>query len=206
MGRKRKSHDRICPICNTTFYKPLSFVLKYGAQTCSRKCAAVLRVKAQEKTCEHCGKPFQARRSQLKKGFGKYCSKACNGAATITRVEIPCRWCETPVLVAPHQRITRKSRRTAKHFCSNDCRIAWMKRFGTKKGIDTFCSHIRKEWIDSKCARCGSTEDLELDHIVPRFAGGKPTKENSQTLCRSCNRNKYWNEDRFLYDPDQSRA
>jgi len=45
----------------------------------------------------------------------------------------------------------------------------------------------RKEWSGNKCSFCGSTEFLELDHIIPIFDGGKNIKENAQTLCRGCN-------------------
>ncbi len=41
-----------------------------------------------------------------------------------------------------------------------------------------------------KCVYCGSTENLEVDHIVPICRGGTNDMENLQTLCRSCNRAK----------------
>lgn len=41
-----------------------------------------------------------------------------------------------------------------------------------------------------RCVRCGSTEDLTLDHIKPRKHGGSNTEENLQTMCRSCNCSK----------------
>jgi 5-methylcytosine-specific restriction endonuclease McrA len=37
-----------------------------------------------------------------------------------------------------------------------------------------------------KCARCGATTDLDIDHIMPRSAGGSSRLENLQFLCRSC--------------------
>jgi 5-methylcytosine-specific restriction endonuclease McrA len=38
-------------------------------------------------------------------------------------------------------------------------------------------------------------ENLELDHIIPSSMGGPSTKENSQTLCKSCNTRKFNDED-----------
>jgi 5-methylcytosine-specific restriction endonuclease McrA len=37
-----------------------------------------------------------------------------------------------------------------------------------------------------KCVRCGSTQNLEVDHIVPVARGGRHTAENGRTLCRPC--------------------
>ena len=41
-----------------------------------------------------------------------------------------------------------------------------------------------------RCQRCGATEDLTGDHIVPRSEGGRNVRENVQVLCRSCNSRK----------------
>ena len=50
-----------------------------------------------------------------------------------------------------------------------------------------FTVRQRREWKGSECFFCGSTENLELDHIVPIFDGGKNHQDNAQTLCRGCN-------------------
>jgi hypothetical protein len=41
-----------------------------------------------------------------------------------------------------------------------------------------------------KCARCGSRERLEYDHVVPISRGGSNTARNVELLCESCNRKK----------------
>lgn len=43
---------------------------------------------------------------------------------------------------------------------------------------------------DSSCRSCGSTEDLTVDHILPRSRGGGNERENLQALCRTCNSSK----------------
>lgn len=43
---------------------------------------------------------------------------------------------------------------------------------------------------EGKCARCGSRERLEYDHIVPLAKGGSNTARNIELLCESCNRSK----------------
>ena len=41
-----------------------------------------------------------------------------------------------------------------------------------------------------RCRRCGSYEQLSIDHIVPRSKGGTDDLRNLQTLCHSCNARK----------------
>ncbi len=42
----------------------------------------------------------------------------------------------------------------------------------------------------NRCLKCGSTRNLEIDHIVPIAKGGKTRKDNLQTLCHRCNAEK----------------
>lgn len=49
---------------------------------------------------------------------------------------------------------------------------------------------IKKIKPKDKCALCGSTKDLEFDHIIPHYAGGKSTVDNLQWLCHSCHEKK----------------
>lgn len=157
VGRKRLGDNLKCSICHIEFYRSPSIQKLWPNATCSRTCAAVLRLRGSHKDCMHCKKTFYARLSQTKQGFAKFCSKRC----------------EKDFQIASLGGVDRRSR--------------------------TWKVLTRKKWIDDKCARCGSTESLELDHIIPRFAGGPHTKENSQTLCRPCNRRKHLEEDLPIY-------
>lgn len=49
---------------------------------------------------------------------------------------------------------------------------------------------IRKSVMDrddNQCVRCGSSEDLTLDHILPQSLGGPHIEENLRVMCRKCN-------------------
>src|SRR6266516_1099412 len=62
-----------------------------------------------------------------------------------------------------------------------------------------------------RCARCGTAEDLAVDHIIPRKYGGQHDLSNLQFLCRRHNSAKgsrddhYWSHE-FYWDQTPNMA
>ena len=145
--------------------------------------------------CQRCGKETYRNPSLIKKGFGKFCSRACEAKSRPNGpVERICEQCGCKFLKDWWSVQLGNVR-----FCSRKCIDTFKRKLRKRGEQELFTQWQKREWLDDHCAKCGSTENLELDHKIPRFAGGKATRENAQTLCRPCNRKKFWTEDYELY-------
>lgn len=59
-----------------------------------------------------------------------------------------------------------------------------------KKQIASFFEDERVKLENHCCFYCGSTEDLTLDHLIPRESGGSDSGDNIVFACQSCNSSK----------------
>ncbi len=142
------------------------------------------------KTCASCGQEFEKNPEYSYAVWAniRHCSKRCAGNNKPRRY-LTCEQCGEQFLGI---RASRNER-----FCSVECCGAYARteRFpiaGRRHGLN-FTRPMRRELMaraDGRCARCGATEHLEYDHVVPLFRGGANSVENGQVLCRPCHRTK----------------
>lgn len=75
-----------------------------------------------------------------------------------------------------------------------DCRHAkYKKRERDRRKVSGKMRALREVVFSrdhNRCVMCGSSDELQLDHIVPFESGGVTTLENLRTLCRKCNTGK----------------
>jgi HNH endonuclease len=65
--------------------------------------------------------------------------------------------------------------------------LGWHKNMQPRKLSTEQKQTMREQAV---CTECGSTDNLEIDHIFPRSLGGPSTPDNLQVLCGTCNRQK----------------
>jgi len=64
-----------------------------------------------------------------------------------------------------------------------------------RRGLGVSSEYMLRERDGFSCLKCGSTDDLQNDHVVPLSKGGWNCFENYQTLCGKCNT---WKADRYI--------
>jgi len=95
---------------------------------------------------------------------------------------------KNPELMREYRRRSEKKNPQAKAIRENRRRAIKIAAPGT--GVS------RREWQEvlrqqgGKCLRCGTSDDLSMDHVVPLVKGGADDPDNIQVLCRPCNSKK----------------
>lgn len=64
------------------------------------------------------------------------------------------------------------------------------RRHFTRDELFQIASRNRGWFGPIRCANCGSTNNLEVDHIVPLSRGGTNDIDNLRILCKSCHRKR----------------
>lgn len=171
-AKKRRGSVLTCEVCTTEFYRK-PFHIKNGRHRfCSEECRLKAhelrmvdrtqprpkRLKGKTIACVFCGTMVYRKKSMLERNIGKTCGDpACVSAYGRSL------WGLSP----RKELLTRPKRKY-------------------RSGANFTAMQIR-EWLADRCAFCGTTDNLTLDHIIPVCCGGRPTRENAQTLCGPCN-------------------
>ena len=73
--------------------------------------------------------------------------------------------------------------------CDNEKQADRYARQSLRMYANLYCRCMRRSILtnDSKCVKCGSSEKLEIDHIIAISNGGKNEESNIQILCSKCN-------------------
>lgn len=169
-----------------------------GVKYCTRECARAAQILDGTKVstqCAHCQKPLTRRRDSLR--ARSFCGPLCWSEATRTTGST---WSNHDPDKAA-RRVYMRNYVQANRDRKNALSRAWaIKNRDYRRYIDqvrraagslTFTEW--KELIDSsqgQCSVCGSTEQPQVDHIVPVARGGKTERANLQVLCKFCNVSK----------------
>lgn len=72
-------------------------------------------------------------------------------------------------------------------YVSQHHRVPPLRLRTRRRDVSRFVSRAVFARDGRACLFCGSTERLELDHILPWSQGGSDTADNLRVLCKSCN-------------------
>lgn len=172
--KKRRGVHLKCEVCDSDFYRPQSMIAAGKARFCSEPCRQLAfrrklidrtgprpeRLRGEDIDCVVCGNARYRKRSMLDRNIDKTCGD--------------------PVCVSAYGR-------GLWGLSPRDPETARQPRGQRKQRRTNFTAKQRREWLGTSCARCGTTVNLTLDHVVPVCAGGQSVRENAQTLCGPCN-------------------
>lgn len=184
-----------CEVCSRTRELLPSNARQLTGRFCSAKCAGFAGRTALDTQCGHCQKPIKIR--PVAAGRKHFCSVSC--AAIGKRVD-GAKWRDPKQIAAYMVEYHKRNRERLNALaCLRNPRYRQKKNENQRlrratgyrpRGIQ------RKAWASiltlcgSRCLKCGSTDRLEADHVLPVTLGGLNSVENYQPLCRSCNASK----------------
>lgn len=163
--------------------------------------------RAVERECEYCKVVFYASPACVKFGGARFCSQPClfsfntgkNSFNYKPRLLRKCKSCKVKYEIEAW-RLNESNRGK---FCNNECMYKFARgenAFNWKGGVTPINKRARSckpvlEWRKkvllrdgNMCVKCGSTQNLEVDHIKPfaKYPELRAEVSNGRTLCRIC--------------------
>ena len=168
-----------CPVCGETFYRTPGQVKAGSTKTCSKKCLGI--------SVKGAGNPFWGRSHSdaTKKAVSESRKGKCIGNKNAHGYRHTDE--AKKKIAAASLKMWSEDRDKIIASMPRGEKSRFHKPPELRRYRKEFTPRERREWTDNVCAYCGSTEFLELDHIIPVFDGGINERSNAQTLCRGCN-------------------
>lgn len=164
----------------------------YPPRYCSTACAAAASICNRATVCcAHCGKAFSKRKDHVSER--NFCSRAClaagriNGGPWSKKPDVEARRAYFRAYVAKDRE--KHNAKAAERARNNRPYRNYLQQMRRAAGELTYA-----QWLEltagGVCAHCGSTERIQVDHIIPIIRGGKTESGNLQLLCAPCNQSK----------------
>lgn len=177
-SRPREGEYVPCSTCGKQIYRKQFKLNKDTLHFCSQKCRVLALSEGR------IDRKFE--QANEKKRTGRKFSCCICGSEKYRRISYFMRnvnkTCGKPECVSAYARS-----RWGLDPCPDSNRRKSGKRGLRPRRATNFTAKQRVEWMDAKCKRCGSDQNLTLDHILAVCCGGKSVRENAQTLCGPCN-------------------
>ncbi len=180
---RKNGKDFICCICGDTFYRKASLIKRGITKTCG---------KSECKSAYHQGEgnPFWGKNhtEEVKMAISNHRKSAerSGPGKGHGRGGPPKGYKHTP---EARKKMSEALRKRWKY--NRDVMLSYIQKEQKPRDEQRYRKNFtpwqRKNWKDDKCLWCGTTENLVLDHIIPVSCEGLNIKENSQTLCQTCN-------------------
>lgn len=124
-------YKKNCAFCSKPFLS--GRISPKRERYCSLKCgnnSKLFGIKLNT-TCNGCGKSMLVYKHRFDSGRGRNCSKECQFKSQERKILKKCAICEKDLIL---QKSRSKNKR---HYCSKPCRLEGMRRFDSKRIIDT---------------------------------------------------------------------
>ena len=193
MGRKKTGQIADCKQCGKPYHRAQHHIAHGTKTTCSKECSYLYR------TGEN--NPF----------WGKKHTPEVKATMSALKIANPPKgtgpkkgvFKHTPEAKAKMSQALRERWRTKRadllSYASRGMNAPHTELVNEPRYKKNFTKTQKRDWTGTKCAWCGATDDLVLDHIIPVICGGDRVKTNARTLCQTCSRWKMRYVDNPLY-------